>query len=260
MTVRLQKYLSQAGVASRRAAEELITDGRVRVNGDAVLELGAKVDPAKDKVEVDGRRIRPARPVWLALHKPVGYVTTRRDPQGRPTVYDLVPQSFAGLFHVGRLDVNSEGLVLLTNDGDRANRLQHPRYEVDRVYEVEVVGDVDREVQRRLLAGVELEDGPAQAHEVQELKAPRPGRSRLRITLREGRNREVRRMVKALGHPVARLIRRRYGPVRLGDLAPGEWRKLKREELERLAGPVGGGQAARGTRPRKRRQQPRRRE
>ena len=253
-SVRLQKFLSNAGVASRRKAEELITAGRVQVNGVVVTELGTSIDPAKDRVDVDGRRIRAARTVWLALHKPAGYVTTRRDPQGRPTIYDLVPASYAGLFHVGRLDVNSEGLILLTNDGDAANRLLHPRYEVDRVYDVEVVGEIGREEERRLLAGLELEDGIARAHEVRRLAPPRPGRSRVRVTLREGRNREVRRMFKALDRPVARLIRRRYGPIRLGDLAPGEWRKLAREELQRLRG----GQDE--ARPRRRKQQPRRRE
>src|SRR5512140_2450782 len=139
---RLQKYLSQAGVASRRKAEEVILAGRVRVNGAVVKELGSKVEPGRDGVEVDGRRARSAATVWLALNKPRGYVTTRDDPEGRPTVYELVPPEYHGLFYVGRLDYESEGLVLLTNEGEVANRLMHPRYGTERVYEVDVRGEV----------------------------------------------------------------------------------------------------------------------
>ncbi|MGH7444268.1 MAG: pseudouridine synthase, partial [Longimicrobiales bacterium] len=162
-TVRLQKYLSQAGVASRRAAETLMRDGRVRVNGQPATEPGTKVDPATDVVEVDGRRVKPAAPLWIALHKPRGYVTTRRDPQGRPTVYTLLPAEHRTLFHVGRLDYDSEGLLLLTNEGDAAERLQHPRYEVDRVYHVEIDGVLRDAARGMLLQGVSLEDGVASA-------------------------------------------------------------------------------------------------
>jgi len=229
--VRLQKFLSGAGIASRRASEALIQAGRVRVNGVVVTELGAKVDPAVDAVETSA-------PVWLVLHKPAGYVCTRGDRHGRRTIYDLVPREYRGLFHVGRLDLESEGLVLLTNQGAVANRLLHPRYEVDRLYEVEVKGRATQTTVRRLLAGVELEDGPARAHHAQVSEA-RANWSRLRLTMREGRKREVRRMLEALGHPVRRLVRLRLGPVELGDLALGAWRMLddaERAELRRFTG------------------------
>lgn len=232
--MRLQKFLSRAGVASRRAAESLILEGRVRVNDEVVTELGTRVDPDSDRVSVDGRRVVLARPVWLALHKPRGYVSTRSDPQGRKTIYDLVPERFRGLFHVGRLDVDSEGLLLLTNQGDVANRLLHPRHGVERVYDVVVDGALEEADTRRLLDGVELEDGIARAVAVQRRSAPRPGLDRVRITMREGRKREVRRMFLALGHPVRRLVRLRYGPIRLARLAPGEWRRLSAEEVRAL--------------------------
>lgn len=239
--IRLQKLLSQAGVASRRQAEAWLRAGRVRVNGSVVTEPGVKVDPDADVVEVDGRRVKPAPPVWIALHKPVGYVSTRRDPQGRPTIYDLLPREFSGLFHVGRLDVNSEGLLLLTNQGEVAHRLLHPRYGVDRLYEVEVEGDVTPGEIRRLLSGIQLEDGLARARAVERLPGSGRGTSRLRVTMREGRKREVRRLFAALGHRVRRLVRLSYGPVRLGRLAPGRWRRLTAAEVSALAR-VGRGQ------------------
>jgi pseudouridine synthase len=230
--VRLQKFLSQAGVASRRAAEQLMVDGRVRVNGEPATELGMRVDPKRDVVEVDGRRVRPARPVWIALHKPRGYVTTRRDPEGRPTVYTLLPAEHHSLFHVGRLDFDSEGLLLLTNDGDAAERLQHPRYEVDRVYEVEIEGALGADARRALLRGVVLEDGPASARALQRIAGG--ARERWSVTLREGRKREVRRMFDAVGNPVRRLKRVRFGPIDLGSLAPAAWRVLSPAETARL--------------------------
>ncbi|MGK7311379.1 MAG: pseudouridine synthase [Candidatus Longimicrobiales bacterium M2_2A_002] len=234
--MRLQKFLSRSGVASRRAAERMIRDGRVRVNGQVVREMGVKVEP-DDRVEVDGRAVAPDPPVWVMLHKPAGYVTTRDDPRGRPTVYDLLPARFESLFHVGRLDLDSEGLLLLTNEGDAANRLMHPSYEVDRVYRVDVEGTLSRQERRRLLAGIELEDGPARAHEVEVVaETPMgpgggPG-SRVRVVMREGRKREVRRLFDAVGHPVGRLVRERLGPVTLGDLPEGEWRELTEAEVE----------------------------
>lgn len=238
MSVRLQKYLARAGVASRRGAEELIRDGRVRVNGAVVTEMGVKV-ALDDRVEVDGRAVAPEPPMWVKLHKPPGYVTTRDDPQDRPTVYDLLPARFSGLFHVGRLDLDSEGLLLLTNEGGVANRLMHPRHQVDRVYLVDVVGAVDDATRRRLVGGVELEDGIARAHSVEvvarETAGAGPGaapHSRVRILMREGRKREVRRLFDAVGHPVRRLVRERLGPVRLGDLPLGEWRELTPAEVE----------------------------
>lgn len=238
--MRLQKYLARAGVSSRRGAEELIRDGRVRVNGAVVTEMGVKV-ATDDRVEVDGRAVAPEPPMWIKLHKPSGYVTTRDDPQGRPTVYDLLPDRFGSLFHVGRLDLDSEGLLLLTNEGGGANRLMHPRHEVDRVYLVDVVGAVDNTVRKRLVTGVELEDGPARAHSVEIVAreaasggAGAAPHTRVRILMREGRKREVRRIFDAVGHPVRRLVRERLGPIRLGDLRSGEWRELSRKELEAI--------------------------
>jgi 23S rRNA pseudouridine2605 synthase len=231
--VRLQKYLARAGVASRRQAEELIRAGRVRLNGAVVTEMGTKIRPGEDRVTVDRRDVEPAPALWIALHKPRGVVSTRRDPQGRRTVYDLLPPTHRRLFHVGRLDLDSEGLLLLTNDGENAHRLLHPRYGAARVYDVEVEGRPDPETLDRLKRGVTLEDGLARAHDVRALRAP-AGAGRLRLTLREGRKREVRRMLEAVGHPVVRLRRVQYGPVRLGDLPVGAWRPLATAELAAL--------------------------
>jgi 23S rRNA pseudouridine2605 synthase len=227
--VRLQKFLSQAGTASRRHAEELIAAGRVTVNDVVVSEQGTRVDPSRDVVLVDGRRVRPADSEWYVLHKPRGYLSTRHDPQGRQTVYDLVPAELHRLFYVGRLDYDSEGLVLLTNDGDIAHRMLHPRFGMEREYEVELDRGADETLVSTLLGGVELDDGPARAEAVR-----RVGVKGLRLTLREGRKREVRRMLAACGHDVRRLRRVRYGPVELGELEPGAWRKLGQHELAAL--------------------------
>lgn len=226
--VRLQKYLSQAGVASRRSSEELILAGRVTINGRTASELGVRVQPGDD-VRVDGRRVRPAAEKWFALHKPRGYLSTRSDPEGRSTLYDLLPPPMRRLFYVGRLDFDSEGLVLLTNDGDTAHRLMHPRYGVDREYDVQLDADVDDDVLEKLRRGVELEDGRARARAVR-----RRGGRRVLLTLREGRKREVRRMFAEFGYRVQRLRRVRYGPIRLGDLEPGEWRELEPREVAAL--------------------------
>lgn len=237
--VRLQKYLSRAGVASRRAGEELIRAGRVRVNGRTVTEMGTTIDPGSDRVSVDGRPVRVAPPLWIVLHKPAGYVTTRHDPQGRRTVYDLLPPEHRSLLHVGRLDTGSEGLLLLTNDGDGAHRLLHPSFEIERVYDAEVEGIPGQDVRRRLLTGVELSDGVARATAVRPLpsRGEAAGRGRLRITLKEGRNREIRRMMEAVGHPVLSLRRISYGPIRLGRLRRGEWRELDSDERRQIATP-----------------------
>lgn len=232
--VRLQKFLANAGVTSRRKAEELITAGRVTVNGSVVTELGTRVDPASDEVVVDGRTIERAEPVWIALHKPRGYVSTRNDPQRRPTIYDLLPQSLHALFYVGRLDVDSEGLMLLTNAGDQAHRLLHPSFEVPRVYDVIVRGTVRQDTLARLKAGVELDDGVARAETVTLLPGAAADESSVRLELHEGRKREVRRMMRAVGHDVRRLRRISYGPIELGDLPPGEWRPLSEAELQDL--------------------------
>ncbi len=236
MTVmRLQKFLANAGVSSRRKAEELISGGRVKVNGRVVTELGTKVDDAQDAVVVNGKKIEPAQTVWIALNKPRGYLSTRKDPQGRPTVYDLLPPALHGLFYVGRLDLDSEGLLLLTNDGDTANRMLHPRYEVERVYEVLVRGEVKPDKIDMLLDGVELDDGVATAERVKVLGVTR-NEMRLQLTLREGKKREVRRMLWAVGHKVLRLKRLSYGPIKLNRLAEGKWRKLTEAELRQLPG------------------------
>lgn len=236
--VRLQKHLARAGVASRRAAEELILGGRVRVNGRTTRELAVKVDPDLDRVEVDGAEVRIAPATWIALHKPPGYVCTRRDPRGRKTVYDLLPPESGSLFTVGRLDADSEGLILLTNDGDTAHRLLHPRYGVRRVYEADVAGRPAAPMLSRLVEGVALEDGVARAVEARLLRMTRRG-ARVRLVLSEGRKREVRRMLAALGHPVRRLRRSRYGPIALGDLAPGGWRYLEDDEVHELQSATG---------------------
>jgi pseudouridine synthase len=235
MTVmRLQKFLAGAGVSSRRKAEDLISAGKVKVNGEVVTELGTKIDDAKDVVIVSGKKIESAETIWIALHKPRGYLSTRKDPEGRPTVYDLLPPALHTLFYVGRLDMDSEGLLLMTNDGDTANRLLHPRYEVERVYEVLIRGELKPDRIERLLEGVELEDGIARAENVKVLGVTR-NEMRLRLTLREGKKREVRRMLWAVGHKVLRLKRLSYGPIELERLPEGKWRKLNADELRTLA-------------------------
>jgi 23S rRNA pseudouridine2605 synthase len=228
--VRLQKFLSQAGVASRRHSETIITSGRITVNGTVVTELGTRVDPARDEVLLDGRRILPAASEWYALNKPRGFLSTRSDPGGRRTLYELLPARLHGLFYVGRLDYDSEGLVLLTNDGDTAHRLLHPRYGVEREYEVELDRNVEADLPQRLEQGVELDDGPAHAQSVKQT-----GPKTIALTLAEGRKREVRRMLAACDHLVRRLRRTRYGPIELGDLAPEALRPLTRAELDALA-------------------------
>lgn len=235
MTIqRLQKFLANAGVASRRKAEELITAGHVSVNGNVVRELGIKVDDDVDHVVVDGKTIGKSSKLWIALNKPRGYVSTRDDPQHRKTIYELLPEEHQSLFYVGRLDIDSEGLLLLTNDGDTAHRLLHPSFEVTRVYDVVVKGNVSPETVKKLLHGVELEDGVSKAEQIKVSPARRPDESRVLLTLRRGRKREVRRMMSAVGHQVQRLRRVSYGPVNLGRLAPGEWRMLTDDELRGL--------------------------
>lgn len=231
--VRLQVYLAHSGVASRRGAEELIAQGRVSVNGDTVTTPGTKVRPGHDAVAVDGEPVAQLALTWLALHKPPGYVTSRADRWGRPTVYDLIPERFHALFHVGRLDRDSEGLLLLTNDGAAANRLMHPSFGTTKEYEVDVEGRPTSGELRRLVEGVELDDGPARAESADRLHQAGDDVFRVRLVLQEGRNREVRRMMEAIGHPVRRLRRVRFGPVELGDLPAGRWRVVSPRELER---------------------------
>jgi len=224
--VRLNAYLARAGIASRRGADELIKAGRVRVNGEPG-QLNTSVG-AGDRVEVDGREVAPQRLAYLLLHKPAGVVTTARDPQGRRTVVELVPRE-PRVVPVGRLDAETTGALLLTNDGALAHRLAHPRYGVEKVYEAEVEGDPDDAALRALRDGVELGDGRTAPARVRRL-----GRGRLELTLHEGRNRQVRRMLDAVGHPVTRLHRRAYAGLTLGGLEPGAWRELEPSEVERL--------------------------
>jgi 23S rRNA pseudouridine2605 synthase len=227
---RLQKILSQAGIASRRASEQLMLEGRVTVNGATVLELGTKADASRDDIRVDGRRIKiPERHLYLLLNKPRGYVTTRSDPQKRPTVIDLLVGVREYVYPVGRLDYDSEGLLILTNDGDLAARLTHPRHGVPRVYEASVLGVPDEHDMRRLAKGVTIDGQRTGPAEVMSL-----GPSRLRITVREGRNRQVRKMCDAIGHPVNELRRVAIGPLRDAKLKVGKWRALTAHEVERL--------------------------
>lgn len=233
---RLQKVLSQAGIASRRAAEKLIADGRVTVNGKTILTMGVKVDPGKDEIRVDGRRIKAAaRLRYILLNKPTGYVSTRSDPQRRPTVIDLLAGVRDYVYPVGRLDYDTEGLLLLTNDGDLAARLTHPRHGVPRTYEARVAGMPDTQAIERLRAGIPL-DGhrtlPADVVLVNEGRRDRDGV--LRLTIREGRNRQVRRMCEAVGHPVQHLKRTRFGTLGDRKLKPGEWRELAPKEIDAL--------------------------
>lgn len=232
--VRLQKYLRRAGVASRRASEELIRAGRVSVNGETVTELGSRVrDVETDRVEVDGEIVEPRPERWIALHKPAGVVTTRDDPQGRPTVYDLLPDGpIRDLFHVGRLDLMSEGLLLLSNEGDVAHGLLHPSRGVSKRYEVGLEEPAPEAIERRVLEGVELDDGRAAADAAARI--PAEDGTVLLLTLHEGRNREIRRMMDRLGARIRYLRRLSVGPVELGDLAPGEWRELGEEEVDAL--------------------------
>ena len=227
---RLQKILSQAGVASRRASEALMLEGRVTVNGDTVRELGTKADAARDDIRVDGRRIKIVeRRRYLLLNKPRGYVTTRSDPQRRPTVIDLLVGVREYVYPVGRLDFDSEGLLLLTNDGDLAARLTHPRHGVARVYDVRVLGNMDRHDVERLAKGVTIDGRRTAPAEVTPL-----GPSHVTLTIREGRNRQVRKMCEALGHPVTALRRIAIGPIKDARLKPGQWRELSDVEVERL--------------------------
>ena len=226
--IRLQKVLAQAGLGSRRACEELIDARRVRVNGEVAV-LGRRVDPEVDVVEVNGAQIGVREGlVHLLLNKPAGVITTASDPQGRPTVLDLVPAE-PRVFPVGRLDADSEGLLLLTNDGDLAHRLTHPSYGVHKEYLVEVEGEPHRGSIRKLREGVELEDGITAPAKVAVL-----GERLLKISIHEGRNRQVRRMCEAVGHPVLRLVRTRIGNLADRHLKPGEWRALTQDEVRAL--------------------------
>jgi 23S rRNA pseudouridine2605 synthase len=237
--VRLQKVLAAAGVGSRRHCEEMIADGRVEVDGEVVRRFGARVDPQRQVIRVDGRRI-PAREdlVYLALNKPAGVLTTMSDPRGRPTIADFLTDRAERLFHVGRLDYDTEGLMLLTNDGELAHRLAHPRYGVLKTYLADVAGPLPRDLGRQLITGVELSDGVASADRFRVVE--RAGnRALVEITLHEGRKHIVRRMLAETGHPVSRLVRTHIGPVALGSLRPGTTRRLTAREIGDLYASVG---------------------
>lgn len=240
--VRLQKVLSQAGVASRRVAERMITDGRVEVDGRIVTELGTRVDPENAEIRVDGTRIRLNDDLmYLAINKERGMHSTMSDDRGRPCIGDLVEHRVRGnkhLFHVGRLDADTEGLLILTNDGELAHRLMHPSYEVPKTYVATVLGSVPRGLGRKLKDGVELDDGPAKVDDF-ALVDTLPGKTLVRVTLHEGRKRIVRRLLAAVGFPVQALVRTDIGSVNLGDMRPGSIRVLTRKEIGELYKAVG---------------------
>ena len=237
--VRLQKVLAQAGIGSRRACEELIVAGRVSVDGRVVDVLGSRVDPTRSTIEVDGERIvTDTKLLHLALNKPAGVVSTMSDPEGRPSLEDYVARYDTRLFHVGRLDADTEGLLLLTNDGPLANALMHPSHEVPKTYLAEVTGPIPRDVGRRLKAGVELEDGVVSVDGFKVVS--RVGnRVMVEVVLHEGRKHIVRRLLEEVGHPVQRLVRTQVGPVALGDLRSGRTRVLNRAEVSALYAAAG---------------------
>lgn len=230
--VRLQKVLASAGFGSRRQCEDLIEEGRVMVDGEIITKLGTTVDPKKADIYVDDNSIRPAKLVYYAVHKPTGVVTTNRDPQGRPRVIDLVPPT-ERVFPVGRLDRSSEGLILLTNDGDLAQRLAHPKFGVKKVYRVTVAGKVTGETMKQMRQGIYISEGMVRVEGAKILKA-KAKVTEMEIVLREGKNREIRRILARLGHKVQTLRRIAIGPLRLGDVPPGAYRTLRREEIAKL--------------------------
>lgn len=234
--MRLQKFLARAGAASRRGAEALIVQGRVRVNGQVAAELGTKVDAARDEVLLDGEPVvLPAATVTIMLHKPAGYVSTMTDPQGRPTVADLVPtDEYPGLYNIGRLDLDTTGLLLFTNDGELGNALLHPRRHVVKRYVARIAGRLSKADAKRLRKGVELDDGWTLPAEVELLPD-----SCVAIGLREGRKRQVRRMLEHVGCPVSELHRSTFGPLELGELPEGSWRLLTDEEVVKLKAAAG---------------------
>jgi 23S rRNA pseudouridine2605 synthase len=237
--VRLQKVLAAAGVGSRRHCEELIGEGRVEVDGEIVRRFGARVDPQQQVIRVDGKRI-PARAdlVYVALNKPAGVLTTMSDNRGRPTIADLLGDRAERMFHVGRLDYDTEGLMLLTNDGELAHRLAHPRYGVLKTYLADVTGPLRRDLGRQLATGIELSDGVATADRFRVVERTST-RALVEITLHEGRKHIVRRMLAEAGHPVRRLVRTQVGPVKLGSLRSGATRRLSTAEIGELYAAVG---------------------
>lgn len=239
--IRLQKYLSMAGRASRREAERLLLEGRIEVNGERVTELGTRVVPGRDRVVLDGVEVASeGTALWVVLHKPSGLVTTRSDPHGARTVYDALPEPMRSLRYLGRLDRDTEGLLVFSNQGDALNRLLHPSREVEREYRAWVAEAPSRETLRKLEKGVVLGDGPARARRAR-IVAREGGGAVVALVLTEGRKREVRRLLEAVGHPVLRLVRVRFGPIELGDLPTGAWRPLTDHEVSLLLALAGEG-------------------
>lgn len=230
---RLQKMMAEAGVASRRHAEAMIAAGRVTVNGEVVTEMGVRVDSERDRIEVDGQPLTPEAKVYLALNKPEGVITTAEDTHDRPTTLSLIPQDVGRVYPVGRLDMDSQGLLLLTNDGDLAYRLTHPGFEHEKEYKIRVAGHPSERLLAQLARGIVLEDGPTQPAQISVLQKKRDS-TWLRVVLREGRKRQLRRMFDTIDHPVRDLIRMRVGPIQLGNLPPGEWRRLSAKEVQAL--------------------------
>lgn len=232
--IRLQKVLAGAGVGSRRACEQLIAEGRVMVDDQVVTELGVRIDPRRQVVHVDGERVQlDESRVYLAFNKPAGVVTTMSDDLGRVSIGDYVGSRPERLFHVGRLDADTEGLLLLTNDGDLAHRLQHPAYGVLKTYVAEVPGPIPKDLGKRLREGIELEDGPVRVDSFRVVDS-RPGKAIVEVILHEGRKHIVRRLLEEVGHPVVSLVRTQVGPILLGTTKPGRWRALSRGEIGKL--------------------------
>lgn len=238
--IRLQKVLSRAGVASRRAAEEMIEDGRIQVDGVVVRSQGLRVDPTRQVIHVDGERLilDETRHVVLAINKPVGVVSTMSDPEGRPTLTDLLMDYRERLYHVGRLDIDTSGLLLVTNDGELANRLTHPSWQIPKTYVARVHGELKPGVRRRLLEGIELEDGPIAVDSFKMLETY-GDITTVEIVVHEGRNRLVRRLMDAVGYPVRELVRTKFGPISLDRLQPGTTRRVKGNALKALYMSVG---------------------
>jgi pseudouridine synthase len=233
--VRLQKYLAEAGVASRRASEQLIRAGRVAVNGETLTELGAKIDPAHSRVTVDGQPIRSRRKMYIALNKPPGLVCSRNDELGRPTIYELLPREWRMLHSVGRLDFNSEGLIFLTNDGALTLRLTHPRYGVHKKYVALIEGKVEEEMLRKFGRGVWFQGERFKTEKARVISAS-ASQSIVELELAEGKYREVRRLFESQGRAVKRLQRVQIGKIKLGELRPGKWRALTEPEIKSLLG------------------------
>lgn len=242
--MRLAKYLAQAGIASRRQAELYITQGRVKLNGQTINEVSARVEPQQDRVEFDGQLIHVEKPVYIMLHKPPGYITSARDPQGRPTVLELVTEIEQRIYPVGRLDYDTAGLLLLSNDGEFTNRMIHPRYKIDKKYEACLTGRVKDQELQQLRQGIVLSDGITAPAQVKLIRRDASA-SLIQLTIHEGRKRQVRRMCAAIGHPIINLKRVGLGFLSLGDLPAGRYRHLHPDEVERLKALAEYGKSAR---------------